>query len=289
MPPPTQIRWRQHTNGGRCIYCGTTSVSATHLDECQKYKESIAADEEEASVGLAESTNSNQNNIGENATAITTVPFAATKVAGTPCPMPQTGQHQEVAAAVVEGTPPCFQPPKTPAAVNPLDTSTGNTKVKVTPSTTNPVAPPNKKHKASPQVNEPVFSCLACGKKGCPYENGYTVLMKPTEGREVLEFDPSEPEPSDGQAPSDDVSFDVIKEPLELIVARILRSKGIWAAHKFLGNSRLDLKIQTWMRNLIDVGLVDSNWRPLRQGVKEVLHYKRQRAVASIRAAYFGE
>ena len=35
-PPSEKIRWKKHTMGGLCIYCGEPAITASHLDACQK-------------------------------------------------------------------------------------------------------------------------------------------------------------------------------------------------------------------------------------------------------------
>jgi len=257
-PPPSQVRWKHHTIGDCCIYCGTKSVTFWHFRECREYQKAAAAneaeDEEEAKKrGVFVDVTSPQ------------PPDLETPSAG-PC----NKRNAAVDDSSVRLVPDC------------------NTNTRVTPAHTNhPV--PSKKTKVNQPSDNFIFSCLACGNRACPYDNGYTVL-KQTDDQEgpEIEYDPSEP-PVGADGSRCTVSFDEIKGPLRMVVGGILKSKGIWTVHKFLGNPQLDLKVKTWMRNRIEPETVDSNWPVLRQGVKETLHYKRQKSIHSIRAAFFGK
>ena len=147
-------------------------------------------------------------------------------------------------------------------------------------------APDSKRQKTC--IDEFVLHCLACGQRGCRHEDGFLPVNNISE---LKEHDPLEPDPHccPPHSNSAKLSFDELKTPVRVVVAGIMKSSGIWSRHKYVGNRQLESKLKTWMRNRLDEGLVDSNWRALRQAVKEALRSKRQRSVGMIRAAFSGE
>lgn len=159
---------------------------------------------------------------------------------------------------------------------------------KITPPAASSRVPQNSKEAATAKkprssAKESSFRCMACGKNGCPYDNGYTVLDdKP--GQEY-EYDPWDPLPAD-LAPT--FCFDRIKSSIRIVVAAAIVSKGFWSVHKFIGSQTLDMKLTTWMKQRLNDRLVDDNRAALRRAVMEALRYKRQESIRSIKTTFFG-
>lgn len=155
----------------------------------------------------------------------------------------------------------------------------------------NSTVPPQKKARTTkddPQAF--AYSCFVCGETRCMYDSGYTVLVD-DDGEE---FDPDgdllKKACSDKTCPPL-LPFKEVFLPIRMVVDGLVRSKGIWSAHKYIGNPRLDTKLKTWMRNRLQEGaIVDSpNWAALRHSVKETLRYKRQRSVHLIRTVFMSK
>jgi hypothetical protein len=85
--------------------------------------------------------------------------------------------------------------------------------------------------------------------------------------------------------------FQEVNLPIWMVVEGLVQSKGIWSAHKYIGNPRLDPKLKTWMRNqLIEGTIVDTpNWAALCHSVKETFQYKRQGSVELIRTVFMNK
>lgn len=172
----------------------------------------------------------------------------------------------------------------TPAAI------TGKRELRPSPSSSSPA----KRAKLTDDVF--VFRCLACAKRGCPYENGYAIFEEAVDcdGPRHPEFDPTEHIMI--------AAYKTDKERTELyfgsnmksavrdIVRGVLKSKGIWSNNKYIGDSRLDSNLKIWARNKLgtEPELVDTDWPGIRHAVKATLAIKRQRSVLLIRDAFFG-
>lgn len=263
--PPTQLRWKKHTMGGKCIYCGDAGISPDHLGVCPKYH----GDD-----------NTEESRDGGDETLV----LAGSKrpFAGDSTPA-SSKDNTDNAAAVASNKPP---PP--PVLANPAPAKVSTAK-KPRPAATAAAAATDRN-----QEEEFIFDCLACGRKGCPYENGYTVLDA-GDGQEN-EFDPCEPIRKDWrqtcqnkETQKKEFSFDEVKGPIRVVVAAALRSKNFWAVTKYIGSPSLDFNLRTWMKRILHHILVDNNWILLRRGVKMALRYKRQGSVLLIKKAYFGE
>lgn len=150
-------------------------------------------------------------------------------------------------------------------------------------------ASPGKKRDREEGLDaEPELSCcLACGKKGCPYESGCTVLDKDN----AREDDPLAEELRTAANKRRLLPFARIQIDLRTVVDGIVRSSALWANHKFIGNPTQELQMKAWVRGrLHKPGVVDSpNWISLRHAVKETLRYRRQRCIEMIGKAFHGE
>lgn len=233
-----------HTMGGCCIYCGIRPTSTEqHLQKCQKYREAKAIRE--------------------------SLP-------------PPDDKEGEIKPREGAKRPFCAESPPLPTCHNNTNLTKAAARQRVTPPTS-----VNEHHghwkKPKPMLDESTFHCLACGKEGCPHENGFTV-MKEGDGQ-AQEFDPCEPILLPGHA----IPFDKIKFLLKPVVVGMMRSAGFWPRHKFIGSAKLDLKLKTWMKSRLNATVVDKNWGPLRRAVKETLRYKRQHSVDLIQTVHNGE
>lgn len=148
----------------------------------------------------------------------------------------------------------------------------------------------NKKPKVDSEDYD-IFSCLACGRDACKYENGFTVFD--VHDLQMYEYDPHEPycRPCTYFDRERGAGFEHIREPIKtLVFAIMVLSKGFWCKHKFLGSNALDLKLKTWMKQkLFSEDMVDNNWKGLRRAVKEAMRYRRQKVVEAIKKAYMGQ
>jgi hypothetical protein len=261
-PPPTaaQSKWKYHTFGGKCIYCGSKSVTPSHLQQCVKYREALAEEMAEYEEGY--------NIVGGGS------PPGAYFGTGSITNTKTTGNQKEA-------TPPPNNinlPTKHPLGVKvtPLDTKTPTQKKARTTIAT------------APQGLD--YSCLVCGELRCPYDTGFTVLVDEPSN----EFDPCGDVLKNACLENTDallLPFREVNLPIRMVVAGLVQSKGIWSAHKYIGNPRLDPKLKTWMRNrLVDGTIVDTpNWAALRHSVKETFRYKRQRSVELIRTVFMSK
>ena len=268
-PPPTlaQSKWKYHTYGGKCIYCGVGCITPSHLEQCEKYK--MALEEEELG---------DDNQQGKYDVVAQSSPPGYFFGADIGCTTTKLS------------TPPGHNSAKetTPIATNEHPRSAITIEVTPIPTT----APPQKKARTNQGGSPFAYSCLACGQMRCPYDNGFTVLM---EGED--EFDPDGYLPRQVSSEQENthphllLPFPEINNTIRLVVAGIVESKGVWSAHKYIGNPRLDSKLKTWMRNrLPEAAIVDSpTWIALRHSVKETFRYKRQRCVHLIRTRFMRE
>jgi hypothetical protein len=135
------------------------------------------------------------------------------------------------------------------------------------------------------------YSCLVCGELRCPYNTGFTVLVDDPSN----EFDPSGDLLKKACLENTDaplLPFQEVNLPIRMVVKSLVQSKGIWSAHKYIGNPHLDPKLKTWMRNrLIEGKIVDTPhwWATLCHSVKETFQYKRQRSVELIRTVFMSK
>lgn len=248
---------------GCCIFCGEASVDESHFHSCSKYKESLAQNDSDDDHDSSPSTTTTK---PDQSSVVGLVVVGAGAGAKRPF-VPETPNGPEVVAA------PKVTPAPTGGAM-----VTHNTAAAA--ATNKDGELPSKKPRGE-YYESFVVCCITCGKQSCPYENRYTQ-------QDQKEFDPSEPTPTTTFALTH-VSFQTLNGPLKVIVGGLLKSTGFWSKHKFIGDPQLNFKIKTWMNNHLDPSLVDANWVPLRQAVKETLHYKRHRSLLLIKKAFFGE
>ena len=303
-PPPTQVRWRFHTMGGRCIYCGETCSGddPRHFEACQKYKKARLEEDEggssQESVPQAMRKDKNdtpkEHTTPPNATTMTNTTAAAQLP---PSRVSLSGTKRPANNST--STSFCNNPRTSTPAVRQPNLSLGNGPARVTPPPTEArqyKSPCNNTTTAeisgapssSLKKNEFLVCCLTCGTEGCRYENGYTVLREEDDGE--VEFDPDEPKPPTCEEWSTSCasSFDTIKQPIKTVVAGLMGSSGFWSSHKYIASPQLDLKLKTWMKRRLFNNVVDEHFCFLRRAAKETLRYKRHLSVKAIRNAFFG-
>jgi hypothetical protein len=219
------LKWKYHTFGGQCIYCGAKSVTPSHLQECVKYKDALADEMAEYEERY--------------------------NVVGAPVPLriplkpPATRRKQPPSQQ--------YQPPTETSTGAAAEITLWDTKTHMQKKARTTIATAQQGF---------AYSCLVCGELRCPYDTGFTVLVDEPSN----EFDTSGDlllkkaclENTDAPL----LPFREVNLPIWMVVEGLVKSKGIWSAHKYIGNPRLDPKLKPWMRNrLIEGTIVDApNW-----------------------------